>query len=134
MFEEVLFNHIVDNFEVSGFDITIGFGEVPEETLAPYIVQYNLDTDGDRRTLNNSDNFTDGEAFIQWNIYCTDPSNAFYLKQRLMSFIAELKYISLNGLNYMIELNQHSSSPSGSDQNTGLFVEVVAREITYSKK
>lgn len=134
MFEQALFEHIKNNFTVSGFDLSFGFGEVAEGTQAPYIVQYNLDTNGDRRFLNNPDDFTDGEAFTQWTIYCENSTNAFYIKTELMTFIADLKVITLDTDTYLIEINEHSSSPNGTDANTGLFTEIVARDITYNRK
>lgn len=134
MFEQALFEYIENNFKIEGFTLNFGFGSVPDETQAPYIIQYDLDMNGDRRTLNNPDDFTDGEAFEQWNVYCDNASNALYIKKELMAFIASLKVLTLNSDKYLIELNDHSSSPSGKDANIGLFVEIVAREFTYHKR
>lgn len=132
MFEQIIFEYIRDNFTVSGFDLAFGFGEVPENTLAPYIIQYSLDINGDKRFLCNDNDFTDGEAFIQWNIYHPNSSNAFYIKNQLMTFIAGLQQIPFVSNRYMLQLNQHESSPSGADTNTGLFAEIVARSFTYN--
>lgn len=126
MFEEELFKDIAANFKLAD----TYFGEAPSKAKAPYIIQYSLDSNGTRGVLCNTDDFTDGEAFIQWNIYATNASNAFYLKQELMKYIASLDVLT----NYRILLNNHSSSPSGTDINTGLFLEVVSREMTYTKR
>lgn len=134
MFEQALFSDISTNFKVTGFTLGFGFGKVPETTKAPYIIQYSLDTDGDAQFLCNEDDFTDGQSFIQWNIYTTNPSNGFYLKTELMKYIASLDKLTLGTNTYIINQNTHSSSPSGIDENTGLFVEIVARDITYNKK
>lgn len=134
MFEQALYEYIANNFTVEGFTLNFGFGSISDGTSAPYIIQHNLDTNGDRRTLNNPDDFTDGESFMQWNIYCDNASNAFYLKTELMTFIAGLKVLTLDPDKYSIELNEHSSSPDGKDATTGLFIEVVARDITYHKE
>jgi len=134
MFEEALFTDIKTNFKVTGFTLSFGFGKVSETTKAPYIIQYSLDTDGDAQFLCNKDDFTDGQSFIQWNIYTTNPSNGFYLKTELMKYVASLDKLTLGTNTYIINQNTHSSSPSGIDENTGLFVEIVARDITYNKK
>lgn len=134
MFEVALFNDIKTNFSVTGYTLNFGFGKVLETTKAPYIVQYSLDTNGDREMLCEADDFTSGQAFLQWNIYTTNPQNGFKIKVELMKYIASLKYLDCIDSKYMIQLNQHSSSPSGIDENTGLFVEIVARDITYNKK
>lgn len=126
MFEQEIFEYLQDDFK---FVNAVYFGEANSKAKAPYIVQYSLDTDGTREVLCNSDNFTDGEAFIQWNIYDTDPTHAFYLKTELMKALSNIDALT----NYRILLNNHASSPSGTDLNTGLFVEVVSREITYTK-
>lgn len=133
MFEELLFNYIAENFRLTGFACEFGFGTIPDQTQAPYIIQYSLDTNGDRKFLCNADDFTDGEAFIQWNIYCSEPSNAYFIKQKLMAFIAGLKHLTSNNNEYMIQLNTGETSPSGTDPNTGLFVEIVSRSFTYNK-
>lgn len=134
MFEVALFNEIKTNFTVAGYTLNFGFGKVLETTKVPYIVQYSLDTNGDREMLCEADDFTSGQAFLQWNIYTTNPQNGFKIKVELMKYIANLKQLTLNNDLYMVQLNKHSSSPSGLDENTGLFVEIVARDITYNKK
>ncbi len=126
MFEQEIFEYLQDNFTLVN---SVYFGEANSNAKAPYIVQYSLDTDGTRKVLCHSDDFTDGEAFIQWNIYDPDPTHAFYLKTELMKALSQIDVLD----NYRILLNNHSSSPSGTDLNTGLFVEVVSREITYTK-
>ena len=134
MFEQAIFENIKTNFKVTGFTLSFGFCTVPETTKAPYIIQYSLDTDGDAQFLCNKDDFTDGQSFIQWNIYTTNPSNGFYLKTELMKYVASLDKLTLGTNTYIINQNTHSSSPSGIDENTGLFVEIVARDITYNKQ
>lgn len=133
MFEEALFKHIRDNFSDANFtNITFGFGEVPEATKAPYIVQFGLNAGGDAQFLCNDNDFTDGNAFIQWNIYHPDFTNAFYLKNKLMSFIGQLKTLDFNSSKYVIQLNEEESSPSGLALNNGLAAETVVRSFTYN--
>lgn len=131
MFEQAIFEYIKGNFTVTGFDFNFGFGEVPENNQAPYIAQFSLNTSGDAVMLCNENDFTDGVAFIQWNVYHPNASNAFYIKRELMKFIGQLKVVSLNSVEYMIQLNESESSPSGG-YNNGLFAEVVARSFTYN--
>ena len=130
MFETALFDHIKNNFTLSGFTLVLGFKSVPETTKAPYVIQYPLDTSGDAQFLCNDNDFSDGEAFIQWNVSHPDPKKAFYIKCQLMTFIAELKDIT----GYQIMLNTAASSPGDYDETSKLYIETVTREITYSKK
>ena len=130
MFEEQLYKHIKNNFTVSGFSLSFGFGEIEEDTQAPYIIQYSLDADGTHQALCKKNDFTEGEAFIQWNIYSPNSSNGFYIKQQLMTFLADLRSID----NYQIAINRHEASPSNLGQNNGLAIDVVARTFTYNKK
>ena len=133
MFEEALFNYIESNFVVPNFSLNFGYGEIEEGTQAPYIIQWNLDTDGTRRTLNNKDDFTDGSAFIQWTLYCSNPLNATYLQQQLFTFINAIRTLTYDGITYQVETNQHTSSPGSKDANTDLWAVIVAQDITYHK-
>lgn len=134
IFEDAIFNHIKNNFTYKSFPITFGLGSLPETTKTPYIKQHSLDMDGDAQMLCESNNFTSGSAFLQWNVYAMSYINAIYMKKALMEFIAELQYIDCADCTYMIQLNEHSSSPSGGSPNTGVWLEIVARDITYNKK
>lgn len=134
MFEEALFRYIESNFTVTNFTLNFGYGEIEDGTAAPYIIQWNLDTDGSRRTLNNADDFTDGSAFIQWTIYCSNALNATYLQQQLFTFINSLRKIIYDGKTYSIETNEHASSPGSKDATTGLFAVIVTQDITYHKE
>lgn len=134
MFEKVLFKYIKDNFTITGLNISFGFGEVSVTTKAPYIIQYSLNANGDCQVLCNDNNFSDGEAFIQWNIYHSNFSNAFFIKHELMKFIGQLKTVECEGIKYDILYNIGESSPSGIDLTNGLAAEVVARSFTYNKK
>lgn len=125
MFEAELYEEIKTNFTLA----PCYFGEADTKQKNPYIVQYSLDTDGTRAVLCNIDDFTDGDCLIQWNIYCSDAKYAFKLKHELMKFIANIKLLT----NYRVLLNNHESSPSGTDLNTGLFTEIVSRSFTYTK-
>lgn len=128
MFEQELLNEISENFNVEGFDLTIGFGEVPEETKAPYIVMYPINNDGTRQVLCDNDDYTDGETSIQFNIYDVDYSNAMYIGRQLDIFLANLKYLP----NYRILLNNHEVIRGFPDINTGLSLETVTRLFTYT--
>lgn len=132
MFEQCIFEYIRDNFTVSSYDFTFGLGEVPATTETPYIIQYSLDMNGDKQVLCNDNDFTDGEAFIQWNIYHPNFSNALYIKKKLMEFIGSITTMTSNGSTYVVLLNEGESSPSGIDLTNGLATEVVARSFTYN--
>lgn len=128
MFEQELYNEITENFEVEGFDITIGFGEVSEDTPAPYIVMYPLNNDGTRQVLCNTDNYTDGQTSIQFSIYDVDYSNAVYIGRQLDIFLAELRYLP----NYRILINNAEIIRGFPNENTGLSTETVTRLFTYT--
>lgn len=130
MFEQELLNEISENFSVEGFDITIGFGEVPESTKAPYIVMYPLNNDGTRQVLCDTDDYTDGQTSIQFSIYDVDYSNAVYIGRELDVFLSELKYLT----NYDIILNNTEVIRGFPTVNTGLSMETVTRLFTYHKK
>jgi hypothetical protein len=134
MFEQALYNYIEQNFDTSinRVELYFGFGEVDKSASNPYIAQYSLNRSGDRQFLCNENDFTDGTAFIQWNIYCDSPKLAFKLKNELMVFIGQIKKITLNGQTYLIKLNQAESSPSGQSLNNGLFSELVVRSFNYN--
>ena len=134
MFEQALFEYIKANFAITGHTCSFGFGEIDDNTEAPYILQYSLNASGDARFLCEENDFTSGEAFIQWNIYHPNFSNAFYLKHELMKFIGQLRKITLNYTTYVVEFNKSENSPSGVSLENGLAVETVVRSFTYNKK
>lgn len=129
MFEQAIFEHIQNNFTVSGYSLTFGFGEVPESTKTPYIIQYSLNANGDQHFLNNNNDFTDGEASIQWTVFHQSFENCFYLKHELMKFIGQLRTVT----GYQIRENVGQSSPSGTDLNGNVAAEVITRDFTYTK-
>lgn len=129
MFEQELFNEITENFDVEGFDITIGFGDVPESTKAPYIVMYPLNNDGTRQVLCHIDDYSDGETSIQFSIYDVDYSNACYIGRELDIFLAELRYLP----SYRIMINNNEVIRGFPNTNTGITVETVTRRFTYTK-
>lgn len=128
MFEQELLNEITDYFDVEGFNITIGFGEVPEETKTPYIVMYPLNNDGTRQVLCNTDNYTDGETTIQFSIYDVDYSNACYIGRQLDIFLAGLRYLP----SHRILINNTETIRGFPDTNLGVSVETVTRRFTYT--
>lgn len=128
MFEQELFNHIKANFTVPKFDIKVYFGDAPQNTKQPYIVMFPLDIDGTKQVLCNENNYTDGESYIQFNIYGLDVSNLIYIKQQLDIFLAELYSLT----SYRILLNQHEGARGGFEDNTGLKIETLTRNFTYT--
>lgn len=128
MFEKELFNYIKDNFSVNKFDIKVYFGDAPQSAKQPYIVMFPLDIDGTKQVLCNENNYTDGESYIQFNIYGLDVSNLIYIKQQLDIFLAELNVLP----SYRVLLNQHEGSRGGFIDNTGLKIETLTRNFTYT--
>ena len=129
MFEKELYNEISENFSVENFNISVGFGDVPENTKAPYIVIYPLSNDGTRHVICNDDNYTDGRTSIQFSVYDTDYSNACYIGRQLDIFLSELGYLP----NYNIILNNTEVIRGFPNVNTGLSIETVTRLFTYTK-
>lgn len=129
MFEQELFNYIADNFEVEGFNIGFGFGEVEESQKAPYIVMFPLNNDGTRQVLCDIDDYTDGRTSIQFSIYDVDYSNAMYIGRQLDIFLANLKYLP----SYRILLNNNEVIRGFNTVNNGLTLETVTRLFTYTK-
>ena len=129
MIEQELLNEITDNFEVEGFDITIGFGEVPENTKAPYIIMYPLTNDGTRQVLCNNDDYTDGVTSIQFSVYDVDYSNACYIGRQLDIFLSNLHCLP----SHRILLNNTEVIRGFPDTNTGITVETVTRRFTYTE-
>lgn len=130
MFEQELYNHIKDNFTLVGFNLTIGFGEVPESTKAPYIVMYPLNNDGTRQVLCDTDDYTDGRTSIQFSIYDVDYSNACYIGRQLDIFLAEIDLLP----SYRVLLNNNEVIRGFPTVNTALSLETVTRLFTYHKK
>lgn len=128
MFEQELLNEIADNFEVEGFDITIGFGEVPENTKAPYIVMYPLNNDGTRQVLCDIDDYTDGKTSIQFSIFALSYKDSNFIGRQLDIFLANLKYLP----SYRILLNNNEVIRGFNNVNNGLTLETVTRLFTYT--
>lgn len=128
MFENELFNYIKANFTVNKFDIKVYFGDAPQNTKQPYIVMFPLDIDGTKQVLCNDNNYTDGESYIQFNIYGLDVSNLIYIKQKLDIFLAELNVLP----SYRVLLNQHEGVRGGFIDDTGLKIETLTRNFTYT--
>ena len=128
MFEKELFNYIKANFSVNKFDIKFYFGVVPQNTKQPYIVMFPLDIDGTKQVLCNENNYTDGESYIQFSIYGLDVSNLIFIKQQLDIFLAELNVLP----SYRVLLNQHEGARGGFIDNTGLKIETLTRNFTYT--
>lgn len=128
MFEQELFNEIKNNFTVSGFTLTLGFGEVPEGTKTPYIVMYPLNNDGTRQVLCDDDNYTDGQTSIQFSIYDIDYSNAVYIGRQLDIFLSGVRYLT----SYNIILNNTEVIRGFPDVNTGISIETVTRLFSYT--
>lgn len=129
MFEQELYNHIKDNFVVEGFNLTVGFGEVPESTKAPYIVIYPLNNNGTRQILCDIDDYTDGRTSIQFSIYDVDYSNACYIGRQLDIFLAKIDLLP----SYRVLLNNNEVIRGFPTVNTGLSLETVTRLFTYTK-
>ena len=128
MFEKELFNYIKANFSINKFDIKFYFGDAPQNTKQPYIVMFPLDIDGTKQVLCNENNYTDGESYIQFNIYGLDVSNLIYIKQKLDIFLAELNVLP----SYRVLLNQHEGTRGGFIDDTGLKIETLTRNFTYT--
>ena len=128
MFEQELFNYIKANFSVNKFDIKFYFGVAPQNAKQPYIVMFPLDIDGTKQVLCNDNNYTDGESYIQFNIYWSDVSNLIYIKQQLDIFLAELNVLP----SYRVLLNQHEGARGGFIDDTGLKIETLTRNFTYT--
>lgn len=129
MFEQQLYNHIKDIFTVEGFDLTVGFGEVPENTKAPYIVMYPLNNNGTRQVLCDTDDYTDGRTSIQFSIYDVDYSNACYIGRQLDIFLAKIVLLP----SYRVLLNNSEVIRGFNTPNNGLALETVTRLFTYHK-
>lgn len=129
MFEQLLFEKIRDEFKVEGFNLSFGYGEIPAKTKNPYIIQHTLDMDGTRQVLCNPDDFTDGDLFVQWNIYTTSASTSDFIYQKLFTFVQELKQLG----EYKIGLNLFNSSRNLTEPDLGLFMTALAMQINYYK-
>lgn len=128
MFEEELFNYIKANFNVANFNIKLYYGDAPENTKQPYIVMFALDIDGTKQVLCNENNYTDGESYIQFNIYGLDASNLLFIKQKLDILLANIDVLT----NYRVLLNTHEGARGGFLENTGLKIETLTRNFTYT--
>lgn len=128
MFEQELYNHIKDNFTVEGFDLTVGFGEVPENTKAPYIVIFPLNNNGTRQVLCDSDDYTDGRTSIQFSVYDIDYSNACYIGRQLDIFLSKIDLLP----SYKVLLNNSEVIRGFDGLNNGLALETVTRLFTYT--
>lgn len=130
MFEQELYNHIKDNFTVEGFNLTVGFGEVPASTKAPYIVMYPLNNNGTRQVLCDIDDYTDGRTSIQVSVYDVDYSNACYIGRQLDVFLSKIDLLP----SYRVLLNNNEVIRGFDTLNNGLALETVTRLFTYHKK
>ena len=131
MFEQALFDYIKNNFTVSGYSIGFGFGNIPEDTKNPYVVQFVLDSDGTRQTVCGDNSYTKGgESFVQWNIFSQSPTNAFKIKRELDKFIAEIRSLTFDSKTYKIFINNKGSSPVGQFSN-GLNLEILTKTFNY---
>lgn len=128
MFEQELFNHIKANFRLDKFDTKVYFGDAPQSAKQPYIVMFPLDADGTKQVLCNDNNYTDGESYIQFNIYGLDVSNLIFIKQKLDTFLAGLYSLT----SYRVLLNQHEGARGGFIDDTGLKIETLTRNFTYT--
>ena len=132
MFEQEIYSEITNNFAATlpeiWQNIGVYFGRVEEKQKAPYIVMYPLNNDGTRQVLCDTDDYTDGETSIQFNIYAEDYSNACYIGRQLDIFLASLKVLE----NYRILLNNHEVTRDFPDTNTGLSLETITRLFTYT--
>lgn len=129
MFEQELYNYIKDNFSVKEFDLTVGFGEVPESTKAPYIVMYPLNNNGTRQLLCDIDDYTDGRTSIQFSVYDVDYSNACYIGRQLDIFLAKINLLP----SYRVLLNNNEVIRGFPTVNNGLTLETVTRLFSYTK-
>lgn len=130
MFEQELFNKIKNDFTVSGFTLSFGFGEIAENSKAPYIVMYPLNNDGTRQVLCDNDDYTDGATSIQFSVYDVDYSNACYIGRQLDIFLSNLRYLT----HYNIILNNTEVIRGFPNTNTGITLETVTRRFTYTTK
>ncbi len=129
MFEQELYNYIRDNFQVEGFNLTVGFGEVPESTKAPYIVMYPLNNNGTRQVLCDIDDYTDGRTSIQFSVYDVDYSNACYIGRQLDIFLSKIDLLP----SYRVLLNNNEIIRGFPTVNNGLTLETVTRLFSYTK-
>lgn len=129
MFEQELYNYIRENFQVEGFNLTVGFGEVSERTKAPYIVMYPLNNNGTRQVLCDIDDYTDGRTSIQFSIYDVDYSNACYIGKQLDIFLAKINLLP----SYRVLLNNNEVIRGFPTVNNGLTLETVTRLFSYTK-
>lgn len=140
MFEVELYNHVSVNFPLSNASdtivdfstITVGFGQVPEQTQAPYVVMYVLDSNGDPVTLCDSQ-FDAGDSFIQFNVVAFSNEKAFYIKQKLNEFLTSFRTLTSGSVSYTIERTTHGASPSAQTLTNGLAVDVLAKTFNYTK-
>ncbi len=129
MFEQLLFEHLKNNFTVENFNLSFGYGEISPKTKQPYIIQHTLSMDGTRQVLCNPDNYTDGKSFAQWNIYTTAQSASDYIYQKLFTFIKNLPQLE----DYKIGLITFNSGRSLHEPDLGLYMSALAFDIEYYK-
>lgn len=135
MFSKVLFQHLQANVTSFGSQsITWGFGSVPEDTKAPYIVFYELDDNQDPETLCETIGDS-GDYFLQCNIYSSSFISNNAIKKLVSTYLYDLQGTELtDGTNsYTIDVVNHSSSPSAQTLTNGLAVDVLAKTINYTK-
>ena len=132
MFESGLFAKVKNDFKITGYNLSFGFGEVTATATNPYIIMYSNDADGSPRMLCNDTEYNEGEAFVQFNVFASTSAQAFAIKTELDKFLAALKTVTYNKTSsYNILLNEHNASPSGGNPIEGLFVQTLSRTFTY---
>ena len=129
MFEQELYNKITNKFNIEGFTLGFGFGEVIESQKAPYIVMFPLNNDGTKQVLCDDNDYTDGDLSVQFNVYDVDYSNACYIARQLDIFLAELNLLDT----YRILINNHETTRGNAGTHPALSLETITRRFTYTK-
>jgi len=132
MFEEALFNHVKDNFSVSGYSLTFGFGDIKASAKAPYIIMWVLDSNGDPQFLCNSQ-FDAGDSLIQFTVYSELTTNGFAIKRELDLFLNGLTSLTHGSETYKIVSVRHEPSPSANFKDNGLAADVLAKTFNYNR-
>lgn len=134
MFELDLYEYLKANFALSDYDIGFGFGEVLEDKKSPYIIMYSLDSDGSAVTLCEDDNYTSGEAFMQFSIFANDPQVAFFIKRKLDIYLNALKSLTYNTRKYSMYLTRNNPSGGSFASTLGETPEILTKTFNYEVK
>jgi hypothetical protein len=121
MFRQALFENIQQNFMTNN---SFFYGEAPQTTKVPYIVQTSLDY-GDTALTQCRNTYTE---FAEFRIYGTDFFTITTIQEELINYLASLDYVG----DYTILENIKHTSVVGNDVENGLPVATVAREFLYS--